>query len=68
LAYIKYHHPQTIPKGKNNKNIICITTGQKFNSIRQCAVEMKYKERTITAILLGKNKKTRRGHTFSYLT
>ena len=48
--------------------IICINTGQIFNSIRQCVKEMGYKERTISAILLGDNKKTRRGHTFSYLT
>jgi group I intron endonuclease len=55
-------------KGKNTRDIICINTGQMFNSIRQCAEKMGYKERTISAILLGNNKKTRRGHTFSYLT
>tara|TARA_R110002167_G_scaffold22198_12_gene79770 strand:- start:3616 stop:4227 length:612 start_codon:yes stop_codon:yes gene_type:complete len=55
-------------KGKNTRGIICINTGQIFNSTRQGAEEMGYKERTISAILLGNSKKTRRGHTFSYLT
>ena len=38
---------------KNNRDIICINTGQNFNSIRQCAEEMGFNERGIGNVLTG---------------
>lgn len=40
-------------KGKNTRGIICINTGQIFNSTRQCAEEMGFNERGIGNVLTG---------------
>ena len=52
--------------GKNTSSIICITTGEKFNSIKEASEKFNVHENSIGNILNGLARKTRKGLTFIY--
>lgn len=55
------------PLTKNNKPIICINTGETFNSVSECSNKMGIGIGTISQVLKGVYKKSKQGYIFKYI-